>query len=1302
MFKSFSSFKRILSVLLSVMLLLSASAVASVIPAYAEGKTVTLNALYGKIENYQTASGLRTYFIVGFSSDADTLVKAIDKDRYLFNFTVRDETAGTEQTFEYHSRSSAEVYDTDGWDFARIPVCEYGVYPQPGRAYTLSFTAYDGDALAYSGASAAGAFVSSNEDFLQNGPVIPDLSCVTVDPTSPLRGRTILFVGDSITEAICEVNIPEKAYIAGWPGRVGVANGAYYMNLGYSGATISNKNGSNQVLEQLKREDGRSFDLIIVHGGANDAWFVAPVGEMTGEDVFEEGSFDLSTFAGGLEETFRYLRAHYPDAKYGYIINHTMPASVQGNTADMHDLFALAAQICDKWEIPYLDLYNNEELNVNRMRTATKFTLGDNTNVHPNDRGYDILFPYVNEFCKTVYVGGDVSALGDPPYTPPAEYTVTGESNVALGKSAKTSSGASAPAATDGKVNAYVALGDWADSVRSPAYGTDGTCYLEIDLGGVYDLDKINVVNYVGNLLYKWDAYLTLDNSEPISAWTKAGGKTTNEMSYEDGYTISFSPISARYIRIYGMGHTGIAWVLNEVSAYGSFNEDATLGGVELEMAESVSAKTPDGAATDKLTDGNTVSDPAVTGKIGGGSVTVDLGGVYALSLVHTDTAEDNSAYSLWGSANGSDYTQLGFKALGESKNHDFAVSGSYRYLKIVWENSERADNYVALAEVTVYDAGGGQITGLTATAENAVYGGNNPVDGSLTSYTFINGPKTGFVLDAGRTGKLRKIVVYPTDPSLPFAVSTSTGGSNYTTYAAYDGQGTDSPVVLYGSADARLVNIMPKGYDGAGSFGMYEVELYFEDDGSAPTEDPATLPNASLGKPGVVYTTQNRTDTENYTVKSVPGLTDGKLTDNWVYGSFGEMYAQIDLEIEYNVSAVNVQTYYNSSYGPLNHAWSVYLSSDGETFTKAAEVARCGHGEEGVTVSFATQSARYVRVYADFYVTSEQFSFREITVYGSVPPVPLAPVSGGVTVTLPEGGSTDALTNGVYDDDQAFTGVTGGYVTLDLGAAKAVTSVAVYTYENNSAYTVYGSADGVSYEVIGYKPLDAAANTSNGWEYILQASGTYRYIRVQWAASARSDGYLTVKEIDIFGGATEYTEVTVSNVGYVYNNSNSDDGNYGNYTFYKKANGTVLVDLGEVKDVRKVEFYASAFTPFAVERSADGENFVSFGQVLSMENGKATLTVDYSSTRYLRITGLLGASLDLAEIVVFVPSDGIPGDLDNDGNCTISDVSALLDYLSDDSRVPAAGADAADIDGSGEVTVADVTALLDMIAGMR
>ena len=218
---------------------------------------------------------------------------------------------------------------------------------------------------------------------------------------SPLKGLDVLFVGDSICEARVEWEDPNYGKeFCGWAGRIAKSDGINSTNLSNSGASVSDCRGANTVIAQLQKASGQHFDLVVLHGGVNDAWDAAPVGEMI--DGFEITSFDQTTFGGGLERTFAYAKKAFPDAKFAFIINFALPAAEAGKRlTDMSEYFDLAKKICDKWEIPYLDLYNNIEVN-NRLEVATSKTyLRDH--IHPSTKGYDVLSPYIAKFLRSLF-----------------------------------------------------------------------------------------------------------------------------------------------------------------------------------------------------------------------------------------------------------------------------------------------------------------------------------------------------------------------------------------------------------------------------------------------------------------------------------------------------------------------------------------------------------------------------------------------------------------------------------------------------------------------------------------------------------------------------------------------------------------------------------------------------------------------------------------------------------------------------------------------------------------------------------
>ena len=240
-----------------------------------------------------------------------------------------------------------------------------------------------------------------------------------LDEESPLRDLSIGFYGDSICEGNVEKDT-DHASVRAWAGRIASVNGCEFYNYGRSGASISNCRGGNTVINQLKttKSEGRQYDIIVLHGGVNDAWDAVEVGEM--EDAFPPtDKYDASHFAGGLEQTLSYVEENFPDAMVCYIINFKfLNASMGIKLMDMDEYVDMTIDILEKWGIPYLDLYHNEEV----VNTLHPYTTGPSgvkyyqktylyDFVHPSTEGFDVLYPYINDF---------LIELVDPYYNDPA------------------------------------------------------------------------------------------------------------------------------------------------------------------------------------------------------------------------------------------------------------------------------------------------------------------------------------------------------------------------------------------------------------------------------------------------------------------------------------------------------------------------------------------------------------------------------------------------------------------------------------------------------------------------------------------------------------------------------------------------------------------------------------------------------------------------------------------------------------------------------------------------------------------
>lgn len=211
-----------------------------------------------------------------------------------------------------------------------------------------------------------------------------------------LKGKTAIFFGDSITHA-------EKS----WAYQIHKEFGALTTNAGVSGASLSTIRPTNRIITQLENNKNSKYDYVILHGGVNDAWSKADVGTVS--DSFDVADFDIDTYAGGLEEVIYYANKYFPDAKIGYIINYATPLSKNGYCNDMSDYFTVGKQICEKWNIPYIDLYWGNipgtdisySYDLLEMDKGTYGITGP-TDVHINVEGYEKVSPYIADWMATI------------------------------------------------------------------------------------------------------------------------------------------------------------------------------------------------------------------------------------------------------------------------------------------------------------------------------------------------------------------------------------------------------------------------------------------------------------------------------------------------------------------------------------------------------------------------------------------------------------------------------------------------------------------------------------------------------------------------------------------------------------------------------------------------------------------------------------------------------------------------------------------------------------------------------------
>jgi len=235
--------------------------------------------------------------------------------------------------------------------------------------------------------------------------------------TNKLYGKKAIFNGDSITAG-------SKIWGA-WADRIAERNSMTYKNYGVGGGTLTEnvlfssgtpRHSISATLE-LMHEEYPDADYIILEGGTNDADLL---GFITDENTPERlGSFDLldfsgdydkDTFCGALESIFFRATKLWKGKKIGFIIAQKMGTEMP-EFCNRRAYFDIAVILCEKWGIPYLDLWNGCYLNPNLPHMYDKEKSVDENieagslykdGQHLTSAGYDFVSDIIDSWMKTL------------------------------------------------------------------------------------------------------------------------------------------------------------------------------------------------------------------------------------------------------------------------------------------------------------------------------------------------------------------------------------------------------------------------------------------------------------------------------------------------------------------------------------------------------------------------------------------------------------------------------------------------------------------------------------------------------------------------------------------------------------------------------------------------------------------------------------------------------------------------------------------------------------------------------------
>ena len=239
---------------------------------------------------------------------------------------------------------------------------------------------------------------------------------------NPLFGKKVVFDGDSI----CHGNA-DGGTLGGWAKRIGTRNNMTWHNEAVAGATIATHTyiGNPPDTEQPRHWISSNIDTIhasypdadyiILEGGTNDADRYRQVGEAqpgTFDPTDFIGPFDDTTFYGSMDSLCQKALTYYPKSKIGFIVAQKMGTGFGSNVTGRRTYFDYAKEVCKKWGIPVIDLWDEGQLRpdistmynptYNTIQTATEQGLLYYDGQHLTKFGYDVIVPKIEAWMRNL------------------------------------------------------------------------------------------------------------------------------------------------------------------------------------------------------------------------------------------------------------------------------------------------------------------------------------------------------------------------------------------------------------------------------------------------------------------------------------------------------------------------------------------------------------------------------------------------------------------------------------------------------------------------------------------------------------------------------------------------------------------------------------------------------------------------------------------------------------------------------------------------------------------------------------
>ena len=198
---------------------------------------------------------------------------------------------------------------------------------------------------------------------------------------SPIEGKTVLFLGSSVTYGSASSGVSFADYI-------GKRDGCTVIKSAVSGTTLV-ESGINSYVSRLKKLDAEKVDLFVCQLSTNDASQKKELGKIIESKNLND--FDTKTIAGAIEYIICYSKEKW-NCPVIFYTNPHYDSDLYG------EMVGILKEAEAKWGISVIDMWNDAGLNA-ALNKNTALYMADK--IHPTKAGYlEIWTPFME---KTVF-----------------------------------------------------------------------------------------------------------------------------------------------------------------------------------------------------------------------------------------------------------------------------------------------------------------------------------------------------------------------------------------------------------------------------------------------------------------------------------------------------------------------------------------------------------------------------------------------------------------------------------------------------------------------------------------------------------------------------------------------------------------------------------------------------------------------------------------------------------------------------------------------------------------------------------